>query len=119
MTITLPDYRAQSRNKTAFAHWRSYQKFRNEVCELVAGYTGYKKHKAIENAEVTISAYYKGKRSVDTSNIDDKIFVDALMHIGVLKDDDPLNNPRVIKQAFQETGENKVIITVRSLPCTK
>lgn len=112
VTITLPDYRAKSRNKTITSHWRTYQKYRDEASEMVAAYTNYKKFRPIEPAQVTISAFYKGKVGVDTSNIDDKLFVDALMHIGLLTNDTAKENPIVIKKAFLSYGENKVEIMV-------
>lgn len=108
--IVIPDYRAKSRNKTITSHWRTYQKYRDEVSEFMAVYAN--EIESINPARVTIEAYYKGKRCVDTSNIDDKLFVDGLQNLGILEDDTPYENPEVIKRAYPEAGENKVIIYV-------
>lgn len=109
--ITIPDYRTPSRNKTATSHWRTYQKYRNEMADLVTAYASEKY--TISPATVTIEAYYKGRRSVDTSNIDDKMIVDALMLNGILKNDTCIENPEVIKKAYALTGEDKLVITVQ------
>jgi Holliday junction resolvase RusA-like endonuclease len=86
---------------------------RKEVSSLVFSYA--KKRFEINPARVSISAFYKGKRCIDTSNIDDKIFVDALMDVGILKDDTPLENPEVVKRAYSQVGEDYVVITIEEL----
>lgn len=114
MIIIIPNYRAKSRNKTITSHWRNYSNARDEVVGYVKKYSS--KIEVIEPAAVTIEAYYRGKIAVDTSNIDDKLFIDALQVIGVLTNDTPLQNPVVIKKAYLATGEDKVIIRVEK--CT-
>lgn len=109
--ITIPNYRAYSRNKTLTAHWTVYRRYRDEVKSLVSYYC--KKPFKIEPAEVTIRAFYRGVRSVDTSNIDDKIFIDALMDIGVLTNDTPQENPRVVKEAYINCGFDRVEVIVK------
>ena len=111
-TITIPDFRAPSRNKTVTAHWRAYQQQRDDLCGLIRAYV--KGAGVICPACVTIEAYYKGKVGVDTSNIDDKIIVDGLMHAGILENDTAKENPEVVKRAYLETGKNELVITVTS-----
>lgn len=113
MTITIPDYRTPSRNKTITSHWRTYQKYRDEMSDLIQAYAT-DRHE-ICPATVTIEAYYKGKRSVDTSNIDDKMIVDALMHVGILKDDTAYENPKVVKRVYPESKKNELVITVEAI----
>lgn len=69
-------------------------------------------------AQITIQAFYKGKRGVDTSNLDDKIIVDAVMNIGIIEDDTARENPRVIKEVFLEAEENKLVITIEKVDNT-
>ncbi|MFO8068448.1 MAG: hypothetical protein R6U02_00390 [Alkalibacterium sp.] len=108
--IVIPDYRAKSRNKTAYRHWRTYQKYRDEIAELIMFYA--KDKTEIDPARVTLEAYFKGRRVIDTSNLDDKLAVDGLMKAGILKDDTPFENPEIIKRVYPETGENKLVIMV-------
>lgn len=115
MTITIHNYRAPSRNKTAFRHWRTYKGARDEMAALLAAETGYKKFEPLHKVKVIIEAWYKGKRCVDTSNLDDKIIIDGLMHIGLLEDDNPKENPIVEKIVFSETGADLLKITVREI----
>lgn len=110
LLITIPNYRAKSRNQTNKKHWTNYHRHRTEVMELVRVYC--KKPRTFECAKVTISAFYKGKRSIDPSNLDDKIFIDSLMRVGILKDDTIQENPVVVKQGFRECGFDKVVIKV-------
>lgn len=109
MKITIPNYRARSRNKTATAHWRVYQLHRNEIAELIGTYTP--SRECISPAVVTIEAFYM-QRPVDTTNVDDKIVVDGLMRAGILIDDKPQENPIVIKKCFVDAEEDKLVITV-------
>lgn len=88
---------------------------KNEVTEFIRVYTGYKQFEPICPAQVTIKAYFKGLRAVDTSNIDDKLYIDVLQEIGILADDRPQENPRVIKEAYIKTGEDKLVIEVLKL----
>lgn len=110
MKIIIPNYRAQSRNKTNKKHWTVYVKERREVAAFIMAYCT--DRKPISPASVRIDAYYKAGRAVDTSNLDDKIIVDALMDIGILPDDTCVENPEVIKHCFKNTGEDKLVITI-------
>lgn len=110
MIITIPDYRTPSRNKTITSHWRTYQKYRDEMATLISAYAT--DHSEVCPAEVIIEAYYKGRRSVDTSNIDDKMIVDALMKVGILKDDTAYENPTVIKRVFPDSKKDELVILV-------
>lgn len=109
-TIIIPDFRTPSRNMTATKHWRAYQQQRDDLCGLIRAYM--RGEGVIYPACVTIEAYYKGKRGVDTSNLDDKIIVDGLMHAGILENDTAIENPKVIKQVYLETGKDELVITV-------
>lgn len=111
--ITIPDYRTPSRNKTATKHWTQYKQQRDELAQMIMVYLD--GEGVIYPAQVTIEAFYKGKRGVDTSNVDDKIIVDGLMHAGVLDDDTARENPVVIKKVYLESGENTLKITVEKL----
>lgn len=114
MKIEIPNYRAKSRNQTITAHWRVYQKIRDEVNELMVATIG-KRHKPIQPARITISAHYRGKRAIDTSNLDAKLWVDSIMHCGLLEDDTPDKNPEVILRSFQECGFDKVVIEIEKI----
>lgn len=113
--ITIPNYRAKSRNQTITAHWRTYQKFRDEIANFMWGYAG-SRRALPKNIAVYIRAYYAQNRAIDASNIDDKMFIDALMKIGLLTDDDPEHNPLVIKETKINTKQNKVEVIVGSVP---
>ena len=108
--ITIPDYRAKSRNRTVTAHWRTYQKYRDEIADLIQAYA--KNREDISFATVIIEAYYKGKRSIDTSNLDDKMIVDGLMKVGILKNDTALEDPEVIKRVYPSSGHDSLVISI-------
>lgn len=110
MKIVIDNYRAKSRNQTITSHWRNYQKHRDELASLMNPYI--KREMFKTPVTVTIEVYYKGKRHVDTSNIDDKIIVDGLMKCGVIKNDTAYENPEVIKRCYPESGEDKLVVTV-------
>lgn len=114
MIITIPYYRAASRNSTNKKHWTKYYAQKQEVISLVR-YSMTEKPYIISPAIVTIEAYYSGKRHVDTSNLDDKLYVDVLQEIGVLKDDTAYENPRVIKQVFPESKKDELVILVEAI----
>lgn len=111
MIITIPDYRAASRNSTNKKHWTKYYEQKQEVIALVR-YSMKEKPYIISPAIVTIEAYYSGKRHVDTSNLDDKLYVDVLQDIGVLKDDTAFENPRVIKEVYPLSGKDELVISI-------
>lgn len=111
MEIKIPNYRALSRNMTNKKHWSHYVKQLKEVTELVSAYN-HRKNIFTKPVVVEIEAYYKGKRHVDTSNLDDKIIVDSLMKVGLLKDDTAYDNPVVTKKVYPESGEDKLVITI-------
>ena len=98
---------------TSRKHWTKYHAMKQEIFSLMM--YGASNIEKIEPAEITIKAYYKGKRAVDTSNIDDKIIVDAIMHMGIISDDTPDKNPVVIKKAYRETGEDKLVVEVKKI----
>lgn len=110
MKITIPNYRAKSRNKTITSHWRVYQKYRDEIAELIFAYS--KGRLVIFPARVTMTAYFKGKRAIDTSNLDDKLILDGLMRSGILKNDTCIDNPEVIKRVIAESGKDELEIVV-------
>jgi Holliday junction resolvase RusA-like endonuclease len=112
MRIVIPNYRARSRNKTITSHWRTYQKERDEIASLIRAYAS---RKTFSCASVTIEAYYKGKRSIDCSNIDDKLILDGLMHAGILEDDDATHNPEIIKKVYINSGKDELHIEVIGL----
>jgi Holliday junction resolvase RusA-like endonuclease len=111
VTILIPDYRTKSRNKTITSHWRTYQKYRDEIAQLMMVYC--KRKKEVTPAQVEITAYFRDKRTIDTSNIDDKLIIDGLMKLGILPDDTPEHNPVVIKRAVPDTGKDELKIIVR------
>lgn len=113
MIITIPNYRARSRNKTATSHWTVYMTHRNELAELIMAYSPQKS--CLSPAVVVIEAYYEGKRHVDTSNIDDKMIIDGLMRAGILRDDTAYENPKVIKVCYPESGVDKLDIEITSV----
>jgi len=110
MQITIPNYRAKSRNKTITSHWRVYQKYRDEIAELIFAYS--KDRSVIFPAKVTITAYFKGKRAIDTSNIDDKLILDGLMAVKILKNDTCIENPEIVKRVISDSGKDELVILV-------
>ena len=110
MQIIIPNYRAKSRNKTITSHWRVYQKYRDEIAELIFAYS--KDRSVIFPAKVTITAYFKGKRAIDTSNLDAKTILDGLMGSGILEDDTCIHNPEVILRVIAESGKDELVILV-------
>lgn len=113
MRITIPDFRAPSRNTTNRKHWSAYSSQLKEIASLIGGYAT--DRKLISPAKVVITASYATKKSVDVSNIDDKIVVDALMTIGILKNDNPIENPEVVKRVLINTGKNELVVDVIQL----
>ena len=115
MKIIIPRYRSKSRNITAYKHWRSYQRERDEIADLVWGYTDHKtRFDGKKQVHVKIIAYYKSY-PVDASNIDDKAYVDALMKSKIIPDDNPYINPMVIKQVVTGSADNHVEIIVKEI----
>lgn len=111
MKIKIKDYKAKSRNMTATKHWTSYKRHRDELSLLIRSNS---KRKMFDKPVVVIiKAYYKGKRHVDTSNIDDKIIIDGLMDAGILKDDRAYENPKVVKECYPESGKDKLEIIIK------
>lgn len=84
------------------------------MAQLIRAYC--KDRTTIARARVSIYAYYKGKRAVDTSNLDDKFILDGLMGAGVLEDDDPAHNPEVFKTSIASSGKDELVIVVDPLP---
>lgn len=115
MTITIDNYRGKSRNQTNKKHWTKYYQHKQELEELIAAKTGFKQLKPIEPAKVIIEAHYRAKRAVDVSNLDDKIIIDCLMSIGLLRDDNPDCNPEVIKRSLRSTGKDQLVIMVETM----
>ena len=114
MKITIPDYLVHSRNKTATAHWRRYQEEKHDVADLVRCYAG--RVKLFEKPVViTITAFFKGAKNVDPSNIDDKVYVDAVMRAGIIVDDNTNCNPTVIKHGVLNAEENRVEIEINEI----
>lgn len=114
MKITIPDYIVHSRNKTATTYWRVYQAEKHTTAALVRSYM--KRCKTfVKPVQITITAYFKGIKSVDVSNIDDKIYVDAIMNAGIIIDDKVSCNPVVIKKGILNAGEDKVEIEINEL----
>lgn len=113
MIITIPKYRCPSRNKTVTSHWRTYQRYRDEIAELIKAYKPRGPQQPFTRAVVvTITAFFKGKRHIDVSNIDDKLIIDGLMHAGIIEDDDAYHNRRVIKEVCLECGEDALTIEI-------
>lgn len=113
MIIEIPDYKVHSRNKTTTQHWRVYQNYRDSLKLLIMGYS--KRVRFKKPVRVTIEAYFKGKRHIDTSNIDDKIIIDGLMDAKVIEDDTAYHNPEVVKRCYPKSGEDKLIIKVEKI----
>lgn len=110
--IVIPDYRAKSRNKTITSHWRTYQKYRDEIAEFMLAYAKRDELYEMDNATVEIEAFFKGKRTIDVSNLDDKLIVDGLQKLGVLPDDTPEFNKTVVKTVVPESGKDELVIMV-------
>lgn len=119
MQIIIPNYRTKSRNQTTRKHWIHYRQQLAEMTALVRFSASLEDRtrtpKYISPARVIIEAKFKGARGVDTSNIDDKIIIDALMEAGFLLDDDPSRNPEVVKRSQINTGVDELIISVLPL----
>lgn len=87
-----------------------YQQYRDEISQLIR--INSKRIPTYEQANITIQAHFKGARAIDTSNIDDKLIIDGLMHAGILTDDDPKNNPIVTKMSVPGSGVDKLMIII-------
>lgn len=112
--LRIPDHRALSRNQIDRMHWSQYRLAKQDHVILVKSAT--QKRTPFKNpVSITIEAYYKGKVHVDTSNIDDKFWVDALMHVDILSDDNAICNPEVIKRSHYEAGKDEVVIKIRQI----
>lgn len=116
MNILIPKYHAQSRNHTNKGHWTAYVQSKDEVVELIRAYCP---HPAMFTVpvKVTIIARFKAKVHIDASNIDDKIYIDALRYAGVIKDDNFYHNPVVQKEVRIDTGSDQVEIIVEPYVC--
>lgn len=106
MRIVIPNYRARSRNHTTRKHWTVYRDHLDEATEFVRTYAP--SRSVLSPARVVITAVFKS-RPIDTSNIDDKIIVDALMKVGILKDDKPSENPEVVKRSMLGESDHLII----------
>jgi hypothetical protein len=62
--------------------------------------------------KVTIKASFKTRSHIDASNIDDKIYVDALRYAKIIPDDNWDWNPIVCKEVCINTGRDQVEIMV-------
>lgn len=113
MKIIIPNYRAQSRNGTITSHWRVYERERDAIALLIRYHATDRTQ--LLAANVTINAYFKGKRAIDTSNIDDKFILDGLMKAGILPDDSPSFNPMVIKRSIANSGKDELEIILESI----
>lgn len=113
MTITIPNYRAKSRNGTITSHWRVYQRERDSIAALIRYYC--KDRSKMAGANITIHAYFKGKRAIDTSNIDDKFILDGIMHAGILEDDSPEFNPVITKRSIPSSGKDELEIILEPI----
>lgn len=108
MRILIPNYRAKSRNGTITSHWRVYQRERDEIALLIRYHA--KDRTQLPAADIVINAYFKGKRAIDSTNIDDKFIVDGIMKAGILSDDDPDHNPLVLKHSIPSSGKDELEI---------
>ena len=113
MKILIPNYRARSRNKTITSHWRNYQLHRDEAAALIMTYA--KDRRPVFPARVTITGFFKGKRGIDTSNLDDKLIVDGLMRAGILENDTADHNPEVVKRIVLDSGKDELLIEVEKI----
>ena len=111
MKITIPNYHCASRNQTNKGHWTKYVSAKDEVTSLISLYGRIKKTIDVP-VLVVITAYFKKERHIDSTNIDDKIYVDALRYAGILKDDNYYYNPVVAKRVLINQGEDKVEIEI-------
>ena len=114
MIIEIPNYRAVSRNKTNKKHWSYYFKEKEAIKQFIMIFNK-EEIKTYSNAKVVIKAYYKGKRHIDVSNLDDKAYIDILMEMGFFKDDNAYYIPVVEKYVYPESGEDKLVLSVESI----
>lgn len=87
---------------------------KHEVADLVRAYA-VRVTTFTKPVKITITAYFKGKRHIDTSNIDDKTYVDALIHAKVIEDDNAYHNPVVIKEVCTDMTEDKLLIRIEEV----
>ena len=115
MTIKIPNCRGRSRNETNYSHWRFYQGVKAELGQFIRAYAKRPKYPFRTPVNIKVTAYYKGKRGVDASNIDLKIYCDVLQELGIIEDDDPKHNPSVCAESITETGKDEVVIEITAL----
>jgi len=65
MKILIANYRTPSRNKTITSHWRTYQKYRDEMSELI---TDLEKAFSIKNKSSVDTAIRKLTRALGSNN---------------------------------------------------
>lgn len=115
MNFCIPNYRARSRNDTTRGHWTKYKVAKDEVIQLVRGYrpAGFVMYE--KPVKVTIIARFAGRSHIDASNIDDKIYVDALRYAKLIPDDNFDWNPIVTKEVMIKTGTDQVEIVIEPI----
>jgi len=69
-----------------------------------------------KRCEITITAYFKGKRRHDISNICEKIYEDGLVMAGIIEDDNLNIVVGIHKFAYNDQKEDKVVIEIEERP---
>ena len=113
--LTIPVHRSRSRNHTATKHWTKYYEMKTEIEMLIRSVRP--RHFVIfeRPVHITMIASFEKRSHIDASNIDDKIYVDAMRYAKVIKDDNFDYNPIVTKEVRINTGEDKVEIIIEEL----
>lgn len=67
-----------------------------------------------KKVNVSITAYYNGKRIHDSDNICSKLYIDGLVKSNIIEDDDTRYVGKVTTEAKIGQKENKVVICVNA-----
>ena len=99
-------------------HWAVRRKMAQEIHQLVK-YAVHQKYSVkgklppnFKRCEIAITAYFKGKRRHDISNICEKVFEDGLVEAGVIDDDNLDIVVGIYKYAKNNAKKDKVVLEI-------
>ena len=100
----------------AGVHWSKRKRKADELHNLVfCAAKALKKVKRVKQCNITVIAWYKGKRKHDPDNMYIKPFIDGLVMAGILPDDDCTVVKQISLRAINDCKEDKIFITLEVL----
>jgi len=106
-------------------HWSVRSRIAKEIHQLVK-YAVHQQYSVkgklvprFDKCEITITAYFKGKRRHDISNICEKVFEDGLVNARVIEDDNLNIVVGIHKYAKNKAKEDKVVIEIKEINVSK